>query len=193
MSKPIHLKSLTDPRLAEMIKNGQIGVIPTDTIYGLVGAATSKTAIKKLYSLKTRKRQPGTTIAASIQQLSRLGFPSNTLTHASKYWPNAISVEMTTDLLPDYLKVSQTHMAARIPRDPVILALLAQTGPLMTTSANTPHAPTSHTINEAIAYFGKKVDFYVDAGDLGDRPPSTIIGFNENNQVIVYREGAVKL
>ena len=62
MSKPIHLKSLTDPRLAEMIKNGQIGVIPTDTIYGLVGAATSKTAIKKLYSLKTRKRQPGTTI-----------------------------------------------------------------------------------------------------------------------------------
>jgi tRNA A37 threonylcarbamoyladenosine synthetase subunit TsaC/SUA5/YrdC len=59
----------------------------------------------------------------------------------------------------------------------------------MTTSANTPKSPTSRTIDEAIAYFGDEIDFYVDAGDLGARPPSTIVAF-EGNRLIVHREGA---
>ena len=38
-----------------------------------------------------------------------------------------------------------------------------------------------------------KVDFYVDAGDLGERPPSTIIGFDDDGAVKVYRQGAVDI
>ncbi len=189
----IHLTSLTDPRLAEIIRGGGVGIIPTDTVYGLVGSATNKTAIEKLYTLKSRERQPGTTIGASVDQLRTLGFPDHMLVIAHRYWPNAISVEMTTELLPDYLKAGQTRMAARIPNHPDLLELLAHTGPLMTTSANTPKAPTSRTIDEAVAYFGNEVDFYVDAGDLGERPPSTIIGFGDDDQIIVYRAGAVAI
>jgi tRNA A37 threonylcarbamoyladenosine synthetase subunit TsaC/SUA5/YrdC len=44
-----------------------------------------------------------------------------------------------------------------------------------------------------MAYFGDSVDFYVDIGDLGERPPSTIIGFNSSGKVIMYRQGAVEL
>lgn len=189
----IHLTSLTDPRVAELLSNGAVGIIPTDTVYGLVAVAANQLAIEKLYTLKSRERQPGTTIGASVAQLRALGFPDASLIIAKQYWPNALSVEMTTESFPDYLKVGQSHMAARIPNHPDLLELLARTGPLMTTSANTPHAPTSRTIDEAVAYFGEDVDFYVDAGDLGDRPPSTIIGFGDDDEIIVYRKGAVAI
>ena len=189
----IRLNSLDDPQLGELLKKGSIGILPTDTVYGLVGSARSKQAITRLYSLKSRQRQPGTTIAASTDQLASIGFPVETLERAKPFWPNALSVEMSASQIADFLKVDQGVMAARIPNHPVLLNLLELTGPLMTTSANTPGAPTSQTIDEAVAYFGDEVDFYVDSGDLGERPPSTIIGFSEAGAVIVYRQGAVEV
>ena len=84
-------------------------------------------------------------------------------------------------------------MAARIPKDEALNELLTEVGPLMTSSANTPASPTSRTIGEAMNYFGDEIDFYVDAGDLGERPPSTIIGFDAHGSVIVYRHGAIAI
>lgn len=190
MGMPIHMNTLADPRLSEMLNSGGVGILPTDTIYGLVCSARSEKAITRLYSLKSRQRQPGTTIAATTEQLVNLGFPEETINRVKHMWPNALSVEMSAAQLPDYLKADQPVMAARIPNHPELLELLESTGPLMTTSANTPKSPTSRTIDEAVAYFGDDVDFYVDAGDLGDRPPSTIIGY-DGSELIVYREGAV--
>lgn len=184
--------SIADPELILMIKSRAIGVIPTDTVYGLVGAANIELAIKKLYSVKSRKRQPGTTIAASPSQLIALGFPADKVLASEKYWPNAVSIEMSAVAIPNYLNAGQQVMAARIPQNYELITLLNATGPLMTTSANKPDAPTSTTISQAIDYFGDEVDFYVDGGDLGDRPPSTIIGF-KGDEIIVYRQGAVKI
>ena len=54
----IHLSSLQDPRLIDLVNEGAIGVIPTDTVYGLVGKAGSQDAIERMYSVKSRERQP---------------------------------------------------------------------------------------------------------------------------------------
>ena len=183
--------SLQDPALIELLKSGAVGILPTDTVYGLVAPALHASSVERLYSLKQRERQPGTTIASSTEQLQAVGFQSDDLRRADRYWPNAISVEMTATDIHMYLKKGQDHMAARIPSDTVLVELLEKTGPLMTSSANTPKLPTSRTIGEAMNYFGDEIDFYVDAGDLGERPPSTIIGFDAQGSVVVYRQGAV--
>lgn len=188
-----HFTSLSDPALIALINAGGIGVIPTDTVYGLVGKATSKQAIERMYAVKSRDRQPGTTIAASTEQLKNLGFPAHQLKHAKKYWPNALSVEMSASAIPHYLSTGQPVMAARIPNKPDLINLLHTTGPLMTTSANAPKQPTSTSIKMAVDYFGDEVDFYVDGGDLSGRPPSTIIGFSSDGNIIVYRQGAVEI
>jgi L-threonylcarbamoyladenylate synthase len=193
MGKPLVLAGLADPQLLPLLRTGAIGVLPTDTVYGLVAVAGNQAAVERLYALKPRERQPGTTIAASANQLATLGFPHSSLTSAAPYWPGAVSVEMATDSLPDYLRRSQAHMAARVPHHHELVELLRHTGPLMTTSANAPGMPTATGIRQAIAYFGDKVDFYVDAGDLGEKPPSTIIGFDSSGEVIVHRQGAVKI
>lgn len=185
--------SLKDPELTAALMSGKVGVIPTDTVYGLVGRASSQKAIEHMYSVKSRKRQPGTTIAASIEQLEQLGFPIHQLQHASSYWPDALSVEMSAIAISHYLSTDQPVMAARIPNKTDLLELLAVTGPLMTTSANAPGEPTSTSIAMAMSYFGDSVDFYVDDGDLSGRPPSTIIGFDDDDKIIIYRQGAVNL
>lgn len=176
-----------------MLQAGKIGVIPSDTVYGLVAAARNSTGIEKMYAVKQRKRQPGTTIAASVQQLVEIGFPAEALERAKAYWPDSLSVEMSAAAVPAYLSTGQPVMAARIPKPIDLRSLLEVAGPLMTSSANKPGAPTATGITGAMDYFSDDIDFYVDAGDLGDRPPSTIIGFDENGQVIVYRQGAVNI
>ena len=49
-----HFSSLNNPQLIELIKSGGIGVIPTDTVYGLVAAAQQPTAVERLYGVKPR-------------------------------------------------------------------------------------------------------------------------------------------
>ena len=188
-----HFSSLSDPELLEMIRGGAIGIIPTDTVYGLVAPALSEQSVQRMYGIKSRERQPGTTIAASIDQLLELGFPNDMLLTARKYWPNAVSVEMNASKVSTYLSTGQPVMAARIPNKSDLTALLKVTGPLMTSSANAPQQPTSTSVGMAIDYFGDEVDYYVDGGDLSGRPPSTIIGINTDQTITVYRHGAVEI
>ena len=185
--------SLSSPRLIKMLKAGAIGVIPTDTVYGLVAKAGKSEAIKRMYKVKERPSQPGTTIGASIEQFRQLGFPYAPLAAANRYWPASLSVVVDATDVATYLKIDRDSLPLRIPDSPQLLTLLASTGPLMTTSANHPGSPTATNIKQAMAYFGDSVDFYVNAGDLGERPPSTIIGFDDSGKIIVYRDGAVKL
>lgn len=186
-------KSVTSPRLIKMINAGAIGVIPSDTVYGLVAKAGKAKAVERMYGVKERPNQPGTIIGASIGQFEALGFPYLPLAAANKYWPASLSVVVDATDVQSYLKVERDSLPLRIPGSPQLLKLLERTGPLMTTSANHPKEPTATNIRQAMAYFGDSVDFYVDIGDLGERPPSTIIGFNSSGKVIMYRQGAVEL
>lgn len=182
--------SLADPALIALINRGGVGVIPTDTVYGLVACAGDQAAITKLYSTKQRPSQPGTIIGESIRQFEQLGFPYEPLARANHHWPASLSVVIDATNVSSYLKVDRASLPVRIPDSSELLDLLAATGPLMTTSANHPGEPTATTVDAAIKYFGNDIDYYVDMGDLGDRPPSTIIGYTDG-ELVVYREGAV--
>ncbi len=185
--------SLKSPKLIKMINAGAIGVIPTDTVYGLVGKASKRKTIERLYTVKEREHKAGTTIGASISQFQALGFPYNPLAHANRYWPASLSVVIDATNVDSYLKADRESLPVRIPDSPALLDLLTRTGPLMTTSANHPGEPTATNIRQAMAYFGDNVDFYVNFGDLGERPPSTIISISTHGEAKVHRQGAVKL
>lgn len=185
--------SLNDPTVIELLQSGAVGVIPTDTVYGLVAKADSQHAIEKLYATKRRELSPGTMIGANIEQFAHLGFNVAQLEQVRHYWPASLSVVLDASGVATYIKQLRDALPVRIPADTVLAALLAATGPLMTTSANAPKQPTSTSIQMAMDYFGDEVDFYVDGGDLSGRPPSTIIGFAPDNSIVVYRQGAVTI
>ncbi|HEY6736235.1 MAG TPA: L-threonylcarbamoyladenylate synthase [Candidatus Saccharimonadia bacterium] len=186
------IRHLTLEQAAEALKVGQVGVIPTDTIYGLVARAADPQAVAKLYALKHRERKPGTVIAANVEQLVELGVPEDKLRRVAHLWPGALSVVVPTGDRLDYLHQGLVSLAIRVPGEPRVRALLEQAGPLVTSSANQPGEPVAANVEEAKAYFDELVDFYVDGGTLGGRLPSTIIRVN-NGAIEVLREGAVKI
>ena len=183
---------LTDADLIKSIKGGAIGVLPTDTIYGLVAKADDKQAVARLYDLKKREKKPGTVIAANIAQLEKLGIKHRYLKAVEHFWPNPISVLIPYGAELDYLKLGLDSIAVRIPKDKELLNMLSKTGPLLTSSANHPSEKPANTIMEAELYFANNVDFYVDGGDLSKRQPSTIIRIIDD-AIEVVREGAVKI
>lgn len=185
-------RAITEPGVLNAVAHGAVGVIPTDTVYGLACVATDKNAVARLYELKAREHKPGTLIAASIDQLVELGIPRRYLTAVEQYWPNPLSVVISCGEALDYLHMGKRSLAMRIPDDRQLVDFLSQTGPLLTTSANQPGEPPAETLEQAQQYFGDSVDYYVDAGDRGSRPPSTIIRVVDD-AIEILRQGAITI
>ncbi|HEX5743994.1 MAG TPA: L-threonylcarbamoyladenylate synthase [Candidatus Saccharimonadales bacterium] len=178
---------------ADLSEPGAVGVIPTDTVYGVVARAADHEAVARLYELKKRDSKLGTVIAADMDQLEELGLKHRYLKAVGQFWPGAVSVVIpASDPALGYLHRGRMSLAVRIPAGKELQAKLRKTGPLLTSSANRPGEPPATTVAEARKYFGDEVDFYVDGGDLSGRQPSTIIRILDD-AIEVLRPGAVKI
>lgn len=182
--------SVADKKLAALLRGGAIGILPTDTVYGLVSIIAPE-PIKRLYAAKPRQSHAGTVIASSVDDLIALGLDETALRHVSHLWPAPLSVVVAAQHVPEFLREERGSLAVRIPEDKALRSLLQKTGPLMTTSANKHGEKTAATISAAQHIFSDSVDFYVNGGDLSNRPPSTIITVDARGAITVLREGAV--
>jgi L-threonylcarbamoyladenylate synthase len=177
-----------------LLHQGKVGIIPTDTIYGVVASADNEQAVERLYQLKQRRddARSGTVIAANIQQLIDFGIDEQVVRGVEHLWPNPLSIELPLEDNFAYLFQSGPHRAFRVVADPRVAKLLQETGMLLTSSANRSGHPPAATVAEAKEYFGDQVDFYVDGGDLSDRPPSTVAVIR-SGKLHVVRPGAVTI
>lgn len=176
----------------EILLNGGVGVLPTDTLYGIVARATDKQAVQKMYALKSREHKPGTVIAASVSQLAALGIAKEHLRRVEKWWPGSLSVETPLGPELEYLHQGTGRQGFRVVANEWVRSILEKTGPLVTSSANLPGQEPSATIKQAQNYFGDSVDFYVDGGDLAGRAPSTIARLTDQG-IEIIRQGAVTI
>lgn len=183
------------PAIIESLNNENVGVLPTDTLYGLVGKAFSESAVEKVYRLKQRSvDKPTIVLISSRESLDSFNIE---LTDYQKQvleevWPGKVSV-----VLPcPYDEFSHIHrgkdtIAFRRPDKEDLIEVLKEVGSLIAPSANPENKEPAHTIEEAKRYFGGEVDFYVDQGELKSKP-STLIEV-EGQRIKVLREGAVEL
>ncbi len=181
--------NLTGPALAEILRSGGVGVLLTDTVYGLVGIATDPAAATRVIDAKGRKYKPGTLIAADTQQLIDLGLQPEHIKAAEQFWPGPVTVVLRTKPGLEHLDLGLKSLAVRIPDKPEIIALLKKVGPLLTTSANRPNEPTVKDIDEAQKVFGNSLSFYVDGGHMEEPVPSTILRF----KIELLRQGAATI
>jgi L-threonylcarbamoyladenylate synthase len=185
-------KMNTTERAIEMLLDGAVGVMPTDTVYGLVARADDQLAVERLYALKHREHKPGTVIAASVNQLIELGVEERYLKKAKQWWPGPLSVETPYNNDAHLLDQDTGHCAWRVVDDARIREILEQTGPLLTSSANQPGQPVAMNVEMAEEYFRDEVDFYVDGGDISNRLPSTVIRV-VGDDIEVIRHGAIDI
>ena len=182
-------KSFTNPEVVAMLRRGAVGILPTDTLYGVVASTAFPDAIQRLYEVRHRSSLKGCiTLIADKDQVSNLvKWDDYDRKLASKYWPGPVSIILpVVEYAPAYLHPIKGTLAFRVPNKEDLRALLWHTGPLFAPSANPAGLKPAATIEEAQQYFGDNVDFYIDAGDLSGNKPSTLIRQN-NGQVEVLR------
>jgi L-threonylcarbamoyladenylate synthase len=184
--------NLLDDAVIDALQQGGVGILPTDTVYGIVACAKSTKAVDRMLAIKVRDGKPGTVLAATVDQLIEMGIKARYVHAVEHYWPNPLSVVIPCDGTLQYLHLGKFSLACRIPKDPQLRALLEKTGPLMSTSANEPGQETAQTVREAQDMFGDHVDFYVDGGEKKHHQPSTIIRIVDD-AIEIIREGAVKI
>jgi L-threonylcarbamoyladenylate synthase len=163
---------------AEMLKQGKIGVMPTDTIYGIVASALNEQAVRRVYDLKKRlSTKPSIILISSFDDLRMFGIilTEEQQKIIARFWPGPVSI-----ILP-------CGIAFRLPNDALLISFLKKSGPCIAPSANPEELPPAETIEEAKKYFGDNVDFYKDGGKLSG-PASTLIALDESNAVTVLRK-----
>jgi tRNA threonylcarbamoyl adenosine modification protein (Sua5/YciO/YrdC/YwlC family) len=178
----------TNETLISLLAAGEVCIIPTDTVYGVVGKLSSPEAVAKIYQLKQRDldKPVGTILAASIAQVAALT-TNSALKLAAEFWPGPTSVIVPADESFAYAHKGELSLAVRIPSDPILRALLVQTGPLASSSANLQGQPPATTAAEAERYFHDAVPLYIDGGDLSDRTPSRIVRIEEDGRATIIR------
>lgn len=168
-------------KIADLLNQNKIGVMPTDTVYGIHCKVLNPTLMDQVYNIKQRpKDMPFITLIQKVEDLELFDIiPSDfELEQIKNYWPGPNTLIFETS------NTGKT-LSFRIPDNRFLHEVLKNTGPLISTSANLYKQPTSTTIDEAINYFGDKIDFYVDGGELKN-PPSSIYKI-ENNQILKIR------
>lgn len=179
--------------IAKILQRGGIGILATDTTYGLVGSALNQSTVERVYDVRGRdKDKPCIVLISSITDLAQFAvLPTvSDLKILEKIWPGAVSVVFSCSAKKfSYLHRGTKTVAFRLPRQEALRALLDEVGPLVAPSANPQGLPVAHTINHARKYFADKVDFYQDAGFI-ESAPSTLIKI-EREQVAVLRQGVV--
>ncbi len=179
----------------KILEQGGVGVIPTDTIYGIVGLALSRGAVSRIYRLRHRRPdKPMIILIGSLNDLESFGvkLDKETGKAVKKLWPGKVSILLPCPLKKfSYLHRETEKLAFRLPAKSSLRRLLGITGPLVAPSANLEGKPPAKTIMEAKKYFGEGVDFYIDSGRLVSKP-STLAKFN-NGKIAILRQGTARV
>lgn len=180
--------------IKKILENGGVGIIPTDTVYGLCANALNKEAIKRIYKIK--KRDLNKSLVLFVKDKEDIESYGVVDSLSKKIIDKLIPGEITLVLKkkdPSFsisLKSFET-IGFRIPNDVFIIKLLDSLSfPLATTSANISGEKTPKDLDGLKKIFDGIVDFIVDGGELGE-VPSTVIEVR-NDKVNILREGKIK-
>ena len=178
--------------IVNKIIKGGIGVIPTDTVYGLVCDALNIDSVDKIYKLKKRDyNKPLVILVSNIEMLKKCIRNLNDLELdiINKYWPGELTIVFKkSNYIPDIVAGGTDEIAIRMPNNKELVDLINSVDrPLVATSANVSSHDTITNINKLEDSIKDNMDFIIDGGTINNSA-STIIKVIDN-KIKIYREG----
>jgi len=188
---------VTVVQAAEIIKEGGVVAVPTETVYGLAADATNARAVKRIYKIKNRP-QDNPLICHFDSFASAKKFvtavPQYAEALAKSFLPGPVSLLLklpaNSPLLP--ATGGRNSVIIRVPDHSLFIKLLKKLDfPLAAPSANTSgkYSPTNAQMVEKD--LGKKIDGIIDGGQSKVGLESTIIDCRKKNEVRILRQGAI--
>lgn len=165
---------------ARLIREGELVVFPTETVYGLGANALDATAVRKIFALKGRPAtSPLIVHVSSVEQAIEMAaeWLPDTERLTRQYWPGPLTIVVPKKAaIPDEVTAGLPTVGLRMPRHPVALELLRAAGvPIAAPSANrfTQLSPT--TAEHVRQAFGAETPFLLDGGPCEVGLESTVI------------------
>jgi L-threonylcarbamoyladenylate synthase len=179
-----------------LLREGQVVAIPTETVYGLAGHALNPDALALIFTAKGRPRfNPLIMHLASWSRVADyvLEVPEFAERLAERFMPGPLTLLLPKhESVPDLLTAGSPFVAIRIPAHPTAHDLLNRLDfPLAAPSANPFGYISPTTAAHVYENLGGKIAYILDGGTCAVGIESTIVGFDEVGQPLVYREGGL--
>lgn len=176
--------------LIKVLKSDGVVVMPTDTLYGIVGKAENEEVVNRIYTIRKRSpNKPCIILIPDIDELQKFGIvltPEQKKEIEKHKEPTSFVLDCPDETLA-YLHRGTKTLAFRLPVQANLRNLLKQTGPLIAPSANPEGLPPAKNILEAKKYFGDLVDLYIDGGTLSGQA-SKVIKLHKDGSVDILRD-----
>ena len=182
-------------RAAEILKNGGLVAIPTETVYGLAADTYNVEAVKGIFKAKGRPQDnPLIVHISDIGMLHDLccDLPEAAQKLAERYWPGPLTMVLPkSNKVPAEISAGLSTVAVRFPKNPVARAIISAAGrPLAAPSANLSGSPSPTTAQHCINDLEGRVEGIVISGGSEVGLESTVISLCENPPRLL-RPGAV--
>jgi L-threonylcarbamoyladenylate synthase len=186
-------------RAAEILREGGLVAVPTETVYGLAARADSDAAVAGIYAAKGRPSfNPLIVHVASFAQAQALAeFTPAAERLAEEHWPGPLTLVLPRRRgagLAAAVTADLDTLALRMPAHPVMQRLLQEVGlPLAAPSANRSGFISPTTPAHVLASLDGRIDAVLDGGECERGLESTIAAVRADGSVEVLRPGPIAL
>jgi L-threonylcarbamoyladenylate synthase len=181
-------------RAIEILKNGGVVAMPTDTVYCLAASLEHPEAIARIFDIKGRTTTKALPVlvadAIQMRQVAELNPLAELLIR--RFMPGGLTLILPKkSIVPDIVTGGKASVAVRIPGHTLALYVIKAVGvPLTGTSANLSGSGSVCAASDVLSQLGDRVDMVLDGGRCPGGVESTIVDLTTQNPAIV-REGAI--
>jgi L-threonylcarbamoyladenylate synthase len=176
-------------KTAEIIKNGGVAIVPTETVYGFAVDAFNIDAQKKVYKIKGRsQKKPLILMTFNIESVRTfVDIPKKAFEITKKFWPGQLTLIFSTTETGKMVSAGRKDLGVRIPNNAFMLKLLQEIkNPIFTTSVNVSNKNSAKSY-EDVLYFNGIADIIVDGGKCKFSFESTVIDMVQFPYVIIRK------
>ncbi len=169
---------------AEILLNGGLVAIPTETVYGLAANGLDPEAVAKIFIAKGRPQDnPLILHVSEAKEMERFchSIPESAYRLAEAFWPGPLTMVLPArDCVPKCTTAGLPTVAIRCPDNDITRKIIALAGvPLAAPSANLSGKPSTTTAAHVLHDHDGRIDAIVDGGPCRVGVESTIVDLSE--------------
>src|SRR5712691_8563241 len=182
---------------AALLRQGEVVVVPTETVYGLGADAFQVQAVERIFAAKGRPFHDPLIVHIAEEcalELLTSAIPDSAKRLAEAFWPGPLTLILPRNpRVPGLVTAGLETVAVRMPRHPVALALIRSLGsPIAAPSANRFMHVSPTTAQHALADLAGRVPLILDGGPCEVGVESTVLDLCSTVPTIL-RPGGVSL
>lgn len=170
---------------AQLIRQGELVAIPTETVYGLGANGLDEKAVAKIFEAKGRPQDNPLILHiwdASQMELFCHHIPKAAYDLANAFWPGPLTMVLPArDLVPRRTTAGLNTVAVRCPDSRVTREIIRLSGvPIAAPSANLSGKPSTTTAQHVLHDHNGRIAAVVDGGPCRVGVESTIVDLTED-------------